>query len=292
MSVIKSSDFFVRTVTDTTVTKTDKVLLVDATAAPRTITLPLASSVPGTKVEIKKIDSSANQANINVTGGDLINGSVQKILKYQFSSIILESLGGTAWGIVGSPLATTALSGTVYMNQTGFNKFVGTTPGEGGNWYSTIAAANPTSGDRILVVNGYTLSATETWAFNEVTMMFIPGQWLTFTTAITRLLYITGSTNRIYDMRIRGNISATITNGVEVSGTDNHLYGLAIEAANAGLTIINAVHLPGSRNVAIGNRYVISGAITNKSNSSLGTDSITNISGEIRAGSVLGAVYN
>jgi len=168
-----------------------------------------------------------------------------------------------------------------FEQPTGFNKYIGTQPvySDGKNWYSTIFAASPVDGDRILVVNGYTLTATETWAFNNVTIVFMPNQQLTFTTATTRAVYITGNSNKIYDMWIRLNLT-TLTSGLEISGTDNQLYGTIVESYNAGLTLTNAYNIIGSRNNVIGDRLVTLGAITNKS-SLISTDSIAIISGSV-----------
>jgi len=168
-----------------------------------------------------------------------------------------------------------------FNQPTGFNKYIGTQPiySDNNNWYSTIAAATPTAGDRILVVNGYTLTATETWAFNNVTIVFMPNQQLLFTAATTRAIYITGNYNKIYDMWTRLNLT-TLTSGVEISGTDNQLYGLIVESYNAGLTLTNACNIIGSRNSVLGDRLVTSGAITNKS-SLISTDSVAIISGSI-----------
>jgi len=169
---------------------------------------------------------------------------------------------------------------------TGFTKYVGTKPlsSDGKDWYSTIAACTPVAGDRILVVNGYTLTATETWAFSNVTIVFMPSQALTFTAAVTRALYITGNSNKIYDMKIDLNLAA-LTHGVEVGGTDNQLYGLVIDTKNAGLTLTNAITLSGSRNSAIGECLATSGSITNKVGS-VGTGCLASISGLIKVNEI------
>ena len=160
-----------------------------------------------------------------------------------------------------------------------FNKYIGS--GTGIGWYSTIAAASPTAGDRILVVSGYTLTATETWAFNNVTIVFMPNQKLNFTAATTSALVISGNGNRIYDLFASANIVTTLTNGILVSGTDNQLYGATIEANNASLTITNAVSLTGQRNVAVGDRVITAGAITYKVGVTA-VDSIALISGVLQ----------
>ena len=163
----------------------------------------------------------------------------------------------------------------------GYTKYVGTIPTntDARNWYTTVAAAAPVAGDRILVVNGYTLTATETWAFNNVTIVFMPNQQLTFTNATTRALYITGNSNSFYGLWVRLNL-ATLTSGLEISGTDNQIYGSLVESYNAGLTLTNAFTLSGSRNTINGDRLVTSGAITNKVGSTA-NDSLVIVSGSV-----------
>jgi len=169
-----------------------------------------------------------------------------------------------------------------FEKPTGFNKYIGTAPvySDGIGWYTTMAAAisaGISAGDRILIVNGYTPAGTETWAFSNVTIVFMPNQRLTFTVATTRAVYITGSGNKIYDMGIRLNL--TLTSGLEISGTDNQVYGVLVESNIAGTTT-NAVNLTGSRNIVVGDRLITLGAITNKMVSTV-NDSIAIISGTI-----------
>jgi len=169
---------------------------------------------------------------------------------------------------------------------TGFTKYIGTKPShsDGKDWYPTMASASPAAGDRILVVNGYTLTATETWSFRNVNIVFMPNQALTFTAATTRALYITGYSNKIYDMNLELNL-APLDTGIEVAGADNQIYGLLLTTINGSLTLTNAVTLLGARNTAIGECSSTSGAITNKVGT-VGTGCLASISGLIKVNDI------
>ena len=77
---------------DTTLSTTDYTVLVDATTAAVTVTLP--SSVDGEKFNIKKIDSTANAVTVSGT----IDGSSSKVLASQYDAIQIVSFG-TNWFI-------------------------------------------------------------------------------------------------------------------------------------------------------------------------------------------------
>lgn len=80
-----------------TLNNTDGVVLVDASAGTRTITLPLASTTY--RYVIKKIDSSSNSVIITPAGGNTIEGAANKTLttQYQFETLVSN---GTTWYLV------------------------------------------------------------------------------------------------------------------------------------------------------------------------------------------------
>ena len=155
-----------------------------------------------------------------------------------------------------------------FEQPTGFTKYIGTKPvyGDGKNWYATMAAASAyiVSGDKILVVNGYTVTTTEIWNFSNVTIVFMPNQYLTFNTGVTtRAINIQGNSNRINDLWVKVNVTP-LTSAIEINGTDNQLYSPVVENTVAG-TLTNAFNLIGLRNSIFNEQlFVTAGAITNR----------------------------
>src|SRR5690349_13165044 len=91
----------------TTVTKTanytvtesdrDKIILVDATSGPVTISLLAAATAgDGFRVVIKKIDSSGNAVTTDANGSETIDGALTSVLSTQYDSDNLVS-NGTNW---------------------------------------------------------------------------------------------------------------------------------------------------------------------------------------------------
>ena len=237
--------------------------------------------VSGTDNQVYGVTVEAGNAGLTLTNAVSLTGQRNTVIGDR-----LVTAGAITYKIGTTATDSAALISGSFQNPEGepeFTKYVGTKPAnsDGKNWYTTIALATPTGGDRILVTTGYSLAATETWAFNNVTIVFMPYQQLTFTAATTSALIISGNGNKIYDLWTRVNIASSLTNGLVVSGTDNHLYGVTVEAYNAGLTLTNAVSLTGQRNTAIGDRLVTSGAITNKIGTTA-TDSAALISGSFQ----------
>jgi len=70
---------------------TEQVILVDATAGPVTVTMPLTTARFGNDVQVQKIDASANAVTIVRTGGDTIDGAVTQILDQQGDALWLIS---------------------------------------------------------------------------------------------------------------------------------------------------------------------------------------------------------
>jgi hypothetical protein len=75
---------------NTTLTNGDDVVLVNASAGSRTITLP--SPALGKVFHIKKIDSTLNSVQVSTTSG-LIDGNSSKILPYQYDSVTIVNNG-------------------------------------------------------------------------------------------------------------------------------------------------------------------------------------------------------
>lgn len=82
---------------DYTVQDADEWLLVDASAAAVTVTIPDAYTVPGGQLTLKKTDSSSNA----VTLGATIDGAASPTLTAQYASRTIRS-DGTAWWVVAS----------------------------------------------------------------------------------------------------------------------------------------------------------------------------------------------
>jgi hypothetical protein len=74
-------------------------LLVDASAAARTVNLPAAAVNPGKLFNIKKIDSSGNTVTIEPAGAETIDGAGNKVLTTQYEKLSIQS-DGAAWWII------------------------------------------------------------------------------------------------------------------------------------------------------------------------------------------------
>lgn len=82
-----------------TATAFDCVILVDASAAAVTISLPTASGNAGLTYVIKKIDSSGNNVTIDPNGTETIDGATTVTLSSQYSYRMIVS-DGTNWVVV------------------------------------------------------------------------------------------------------------------------------------------------------------------------------------------------
>lgn len=65
-----------------------------------TLTLPAASTAPGRRYEIKKVDSDSGTVSIVRSGSDLIDGQTAQTLTVQYESVSLVSDGVSSWFIV------------------------------------------------------------------------------------------------------------------------------------------------------------------------------------------------
>lgn len=84
---------------DLTLDETHRTVLIDATAAARTVTLPTAASAKHRVYTVKKIDASANTVTIDPAGAETIDGVATQVLTTQWQAFKIQS-DGTAWFIV------------------------------------------------------------------------------------------------------------------------------------------------------------------------------------------------
>ena len=237
--------------------------------------------VSGTDNQVYGVTVEAGNAGLTLTNAVSLTGQRNTVIGDR-----LVTAGAITYKIGTTATDSAALISGSFQNPEGepeFTKYVGTKPAnsDGKNWFTTLAIASPAAGDRILVVTGYSIAATETWSFSDVTIVFMPNQQLTFTAATTSVLIISGNRNRIYDLWVKVNIAASLTNGISLAGLDNHLYGVMVEGTNAGLTLTNAFDLSGQRNLVVGDRLATAGAITNKIGTTA-TDSAALVSGSFQ----------
>lgn len=85
------------TAVDTLLDEFRRTVLVDATAAARTITLPTAASAKWRIYTIKKIDASLNTVTIDGDGAETIDGAATQLLLVQYQSITIQSDGAEWW---------------------------------------------------------------------------------------------------------------------------------------------------------------------------------------------------
>jgi hypothetical protein len=90
---------FLALVASTVLTVDGKVILVDALAAARTITLPTAASMRFDTITIKKTDLSANAVIVDASGAETIDGALTISITSPNESVDLFS-DGTSWWIV------------------------------------------------------------------------------------------------------------------------------------------------------------------------------------------------
>ncbi|MNT84089.1 hypothetical protein D3C72_2240570 [compost metagenome] len=86
------------TAVDLTLSSAHCTVLVDASAAARTITLPTAASSTRRIYTIKKIDASANTVTIDGNASEVIDGAATQVLATQWSALTIQS-NGTSWFI-------------------------------------------------------------------------------------------------------------------------------------------------------------------------------------------------
>jgi hypothetical protein len=85
--------------TNTTLDGTHFTVLVDATAAGRTITLPAASTCTNRIYNIKKIDASVNTVTIDGNASETIDGATTRVISTQYAVVTIQC-DGSAWYII------------------------------------------------------------------------------------------------------------------------------------------------------------------------------------------------
>lgn len=85
---------------------TDGTLLVDATAAARTVTLPPVADVPAGKTYvIKKVGTGTNAVTVEGAGAETIDGAANVSSLDAVNDFIKVQSNGTAWFIVAKSIA-------------------------------------------------------------------------------------------------------------------------------------------------------------------------------------------
>lgn len=82
-----------------TITAADSIILADATAGARTMTLPTAVGIPGRQYTIKRINAGANTVTVATTSPQTIDGSSTYSLTSQYQKVTIVS-DGTNWMIL------------------------------------------------------------------------------------------------------------------------------------------------------------------------------------------------
>lgn len=85
--------------TGTTLTRSHRTVLCNASGAAFTVTLPAAANCKYQIYEIKKIDSTGYDVTIDGNASELIDGSLTKVLYTQNEAITIQS-DGTNWNII------------------------------------------------------------------------------------------------------------------------------------------------------------------------------------------------
>ena len=100
-TAIKNSLQRIRTVTsNATVLVTDYTIIANAASGNITIALPASNLFrPGTVLNIKKADASANTVTIDANGTELIDEALTYVLTIQWEGINIQT-NGTAWFIL------------------------------------------------------------------------------------------------------------------------------------------------------------------------------------------------
>ena len=105
--------------TPTALGASDNVALVDATAAPVTITLPAIATVLGRMYRIKKTDASANAVTIDPAAAETIDGAATKVLATQFEETTIVA-NSTGWHIIGGSGSTGPVGNAFVQNGNSF----------------------------------------------------------------------------------------------------------------------------------------------------------------------------
>ena len=83
-----------------TILDTDRIVLVDATSGPLTMTLPSAADAEPHLFAVKKTDASGNAVTVARAGSDTIDGATSKVLSARYELLLIISDKGTAWHVL------------------------------------------------------------------------------------------------------------------------------------------------------------------------------------------------
>ncbi len=176
---------------------------------------------------------------------------------------IKSATTGTVWSGSGSAFITFATRIVDPMAGSKYNKFIHPTI-VAPNFYASLTAANAaaTSGDRFLLLSGYTIASAETISASNILIDFAPGVALIIDAAVKGLI-VSGSDVEINGAKYTSAFVGTVPAGIEVTGNDCNIEKAKIESTNAGTTITDAFLISGSRNRITGIAKATAGTITN-----------------------------
>lgn len=170
---------------NTLLNETHRTVLVDASGAPRTITLPPAAAARYRVYTIKKQDASANVVTIDADAGELIDGSLTAAIGVQYGSLTIQS-DGTGWALIVSDASAGA---DIFAA----SRVVSLVPGEGTDLTIAAAiAALPAIGGDIYVKGGtYPIAAPIDFGTKKIRLRGA-GTSINFTTGPTTLVPAAG----------------------------------------------------------------------------------------------------
>ena len=77
----------------------DGLILADSTGGALTVTLPLAATMTGRVVTVKRVNGGGNNVTIARSGSDTLDGATSLTLSSQYQSYTLQSDGSAGWWI-------------------------------------------------------------------------------------------------------------------------------------------------------------------------------------------------
>jgi hypothetical protein len=89
------------TAVDITANATHHTILVDASGAARTITLPAAASSTRRVYVVKKTDSGVNTVTVDGNASETIDGATTNVISLQYKGIVIQC-DGSAWHVIGT----------------------------------------------------------------------------------------------------------------------------------------------------------------------------------------------
>jgi hypothetical protein len=155
---------------DALVLSTDHTLLVSASSAAVTLSLPAAGTNTATKhLVFQKTDSTANTVTIDGDGSETIDGSTTYLLRNRYQTVILEA-GFSSWHVIATSddagIATLTASSTPSFAPFGTLTHYTLTPGEDETIAGVTTYARKGRTYRLIVVTSGTTSRTLTFGAN------------------------------------------------------------------------------------------------------------------------------